>query len=341
MRWGKVAGRTEAKGGRQARTIGWKGSHRQRQGQQPGAEDTLTKPYSVRATKAMGTVEMKTPAMGMKLQMKTNSPNRPIPGICRTHMPNVVRAVLAIAICACIDKLSVLTHAVLHNVHFFNHFSLMQSFVICAFMQTFVPLNSLLKTFLPSPFMSSFVNHLCLRLIVVHAPILFIVHSCICMCMHRLLVCSFIDSLMHCLVWSCVHSFVYSLVHSSMHSLVLLFIRLFVHPSIHPPIHPSIHPSIHRCMQSYIRHGFPGGAMTPFICMCSAHATMLCHLTLQTLRKGLRCQNPALRCFHRHDVAPELAQPCQRLHGSRLRMLCRHAVSPELAEPCQRAGRRR
>lgn len=193
----------------------------------------------------MGTVEMKTPAMGMKLQMKTNSPNRPIPGICRTHMPNVVRAVLAIAICACIDKLSVLTHAVLHNVHFFNHFSLMQSFVICAFMQTFVPLNSLLKTFLPSPFMSSFVNHLCLRLIVVHAPILFIVHSCICMCMHRLLVCSFIDSLMHCLVWSCVHSFVYSLVHSSMHSLVLLFIRLFVHPSIHPPIHPSIHPSMH------------------------------------------------------------------------------------------------
>ena len=60
----------------------------------------MRKPYSVRATKAIGAVEMKTPAIGMKLQMKTNSPSRPIPGIARSHMPSAVSAVLAIAICA-------------------------------------------------------------------------------------------------------------------------------------------------------------------------------------------------------------------------------------------------
>ena len=64
-------------------------------------QPTLKKPYSVSATKAMGAVEMNTPAMGMKLQMKTNKPSRPIPGIFSIHMPSTVKAVLAIAICAC------------------------------------------------------------------------------------------------------------------------------------------------------------------------------------------------------------------------------------------------
>ncbi len=36
-------------------------------------------PYSVRATKAIGMVDMNTPAMGMKLQMKTNSDSSPMP----------------------------------------------------------------------------------------------------------------------------------------------------------------------------------------------------------------------------------------------------------------------
>lgn len=49
----------------------------------------------------MGAVEMNTPAIGMKLQMKTNRLSRPIPGILRIHMPRAVSAVLAIAICAC------------------------------------------------------------------------------------------------------------------------------------------------------------------------------------------------------------------------------------------------
>ena len=59
---------------------------------------TLRKPYSVKATKATGAVEMNTPAIGMKLQMNTNKPNRPMPGICRIHRPRAVNAVLAIAI---------------------------------------------------------------------------------------------------------------------------------------------------------------------------------------------------------------------------------------------------
>ena len=37
------------------------------------------KPYSVSATKAMGVVDMKTPAMGMKEQMNTNSDSSPMP----------------------------------------------------------------------------------------------------------------------------------------------------------------------------------------------------------------------------------------------------------------------
>ena len=70
------------------------------------AQRTLRKPYSVSATKAMGAVEMNTPAMGMKLQMKTNKPSKPIPGICNIHMPSTVKAVLAIAICACSARLN-------------------------------------------------------------------------------------------------------------------------------------------------------------------------------------------------------------------------------------------
>lgn len=62
---------------------------------------TLKKPYSVRATKAMGAVEMATPAMGMKLQRKTNMDSRPRPGSCRAQMPKAVRAVLTAAIRAC------------------------------------------------------------------------------------------------------------------------------------------------------------------------------------------------------------------------------------------------
>ena len=37
------------------------------------------KPYSVSATKAMGVVEMNTPAIGMKEQMNTNSDRSPMP----------------------------------------------------------------------------------------------------------------------------------------------------------------------------------------------------------------------------------------------------------------------
>ena len=46
----------------------------------------------------MGAVEMNTPAMGMKLQMKTNRLSKPIPEILRSHMPSAVRTVFAIAI---------------------------------------------------------------------------------------------------------------------------------------------------------------------------------------------------------------------------------------------------
>ena len=62
---------------------------------------TLMKPYSVRATKAIGTVEKKTPAIGMKEQMKTNKDSRPMPGMAIAHIPNAVSAVFAAAIRAC------------------------------------------------------------------------------------------------------------------------------------------------------------------------------------------------------------------------------------------------
>lgn len=65
----------------------------------------MKKPYSVSATNPMGTVEMKQPAMGMKLQMKTKTDNRPKPGIRSAHMPSAVSAVLARAILACITGL--------------------------------------------------------------------------------------------------------------------------------------------------------------------------------------------------------------------------------------------
>ena len=61
---------------------------------------TLRNPYSVRATKPMGTVEMMQPAIGMKLQMNTNMDSRPRPGIWNAHMPSAVRLVFASAILA-------------------------------------------------------------------------------------------------------------------------------------------------------------------------------------------------------------------------------------------------
>lgn len=58
---------------------------------------TFKNPYSVRATNAMGTVEMKQPAIGMKEQMKTKSESRPRPGMASVHMPAAVSAVLTSA----------------------------------------------------------------------------------------------------------------------------------------------------------------------------------------------------------------------------------------------------
>jgi hypothetical protein len=49
----------------------------------------------------MGVVDMMTPAMGMKLQTKTNSDSRPTPGMASAHMPSAVRAVLTTAMRAC------------------------------------------------------------------------------------------------------------------------------------------------------------------------------------------------------------------------------------------------
>ena len=62
---------------------------------------TCRKPYSVSATKAMGMVEMKHPAMGMKEHMKTNRDSSPLPGMARHHIPSAVSAVFARAIRAC------------------------------------------------------------------------------------------------------------------------------------------------------------------------------------------------------------------------------------------------
>ena len=41
---------------------------------------------------------MKTPAMGIKLQRKTNIERSPIPGICKAHIPRAVSPVFAAAI---------------------------------------------------------------------------------------------------------------------------------------------------------------------------------------------------------------------------------------------------
>lgn len=62
------------------------------------------KPYSVSATNLMGTVEMMTPAMGMKPQMNTNRESRPSPGIASAHMPRAVRIVFTTAMRDCRGK---------------------------------------------------------------------------------------------------------------------------------------------------------------------------------------------------------------------------------------------
>ena len=143
----------------------------------------------------MGTVEMKTPAMGMKLQMKTNSPSRPIPGIWRIHMPNVVRAVLAIAICACIDKLFLLIYSIIHTfillsfTHSFDCCSRMHSFVVCSFIQSFLPFKF--------SFIRSFNHPSCLDL--------FAVHSLICL-FTRFILPSFVHVFIHSPTHPCSHT---------------------------------------------------------------------------------------------------------------------------------------
>lgn len=84
-----------------AQSIVSRGSVRDEGMRHGGLWRTLMKPYSVRATKAMGTVEKKTPAIGIKEQMKTNRDRRPIPGMAIAHIPNAVRAVFAAAMRAC------------------------------------------------------------------------------------------------------------------------------------------------------------------------------------------------------------------------------------------------
>ncbi len=79
------------------------------------SRQTLRKPYSVRATKPMGTVDMKQPAMGMKLQRKTKRDSRPVPGIISTHIPIAVRAVFTNAILACM-------HSHMHQCRFMEAF---------------------------------------------------------------------------------------------------------------------------------------------------------------------------------------------------------------------------
>lgn len=54
---------------------------------------TFMKPYSVSATKAMGVVDMKTPAMGMKEQMNTNSDSSPMPA-CRMPSTSELRRLI-------------------------------------------------------------------------------------------------------------------------------------------------------------------------------------------------------------------------------------------------------
>ena len=71
---------------------------------QPGLWHTWKKPYSVNATKAIGMVLMKHPAIGMKLQMKTKSDWRPIPGMARRYMPRHVSPVFTKAMRDCTHR---------------------------------------------------------------------------------------------------------------------------------------------------------------------------------------------------------------------------------------------
>ena len=57
----------------------------------------MRKPYSVNATNAMGTVEMKQPAIGMNEQRNTKRESRPSPGMRSAHMPAAVSPVLTSA----------------------------------------------------------------------------------------------------------------------------------------------------------------------------------------------------------------------------------------------------
>mmetsp|Transcript_6302 Transcript_6302/g.39253 ORF Transcript_6302/g.39253 Transcript_6302/m.39253 type:complete len:81 (+) Transcript_6302:4546-4788(+) len=62
------------------------------------------KPYSVNATKAIGTVEMKHPAMGMNEQMNTNRVRKTTPGSANKQIPAQVKAVFTQAMVACACK---------------------------------------------------------------------------------------------------------------------------------------------------------------------------------------------------------------------------------------------
>ncbi len=141
----------------------------------------------------MGTVEMKTPAMGMKLQMKTNSPSRPIPGIWRIHMPNVVRAVLAIAICACIDKLFLLIYSIILTFILYSFFQLLfiYSFICSSF------LHPTIHTIQADSSIYSFNHPSCLDL--------FAVHSLICL-FTRFILPSFVHVFIHSPTHPCSHT---------------------------------------------------------------------------------------------------------------------------------------
>ena len=58
-------------------------------------------PYSVKATKPIGIVEIRQPATGIKEHKNTNKLKKPKPGILSTAMPIQVRMVLIIAIINC------------------------------------------------------------------------------------------------------------------------------------------------------------------------------------------------------------------------------------------------
>ena len=147
----------------------------------------------------MGTVEMKTPAMGMKLQMKTNSPSRPIPGIWRIHMPNVVRAVLAIAICACIDR-PVVFSKLFNRLHLHLYcYSCTHSFNCCSRVHSFAApsFSQLSRAFkLTHPYTPS---------TTLHNLICFAVHSVISLFM-RLILPSFLRMFNHSPIHPCNHT---------------------------------------------------------------------------------------------------------------------------------------